>query len=303
MSTPADSPVTSLSETQLATEVLRSCGPHGGVAGVPRLACEVVRDLLKVLAVTRRVWLVEALQDRTAATGTSGTSPDEERAPLWRVVLRATNDRTAEAPLRALATIAALALRAEAGESDAAIGHLEHIRIMDLGGALPALGARLYELVRLARQPLAERHLETLGAELIDLLDQLEAIVPISSLVPVEQRPISPDELTKVFRDTPDDRLLTSREVQQMFRWSKTTFERQKKVFRHLVKPIPGRGKSLLWPALALLKWGQRKGKEVSWRDLPEDLQTKLTYILGHHRIARPRLSKDAAISQGLHVG
>jgi hypothetical protein len=44
------------------------------------------------------------------------------------------------------------------------------------------------------------------------------------------------------------------------------------------------------------------KGKNPSWEDLPDDLRTKLEYIVGRRRVARPQLTRDAAINQGLHV-
>lgn len=287
---------TPIGSSTLVPDVLRACdAPRHGIAGVQRIAATSIPHLLQLLSETRRAWLEQALSD---ATG----SGQPQRESLWQLLLRAANDRQACPALRGLATVTVLALRVDAGESVAAIGHAEQLRIMDLDSALPKLGARLYELVRLARMDLPPRHLDALGKELIDVLDQLEATAPTTAPARPESRPLSDKEVCDIFLGARDDQYLTSQQVRRLFGWTaKTTWERNKRVLRRLARPIPGHGRSYLWPWKGIVQFASNKGiRNLALADLPDEI--RMTVAQQMH-VARPEMSKDEAIHQGLRVG
>ena len=308
-------------EGEVPSTLLQACpaprpGVSGGAAG---LAAWVVPDVLGRLERARRAWLEEAERVAGSVPRSSSIWHVVASAALWDLFVRTANDRACPPELRARSTVALLSLRCGGGE-DHGIGYVERTHVADLESVLPTIGERLYELVRLARQPLVPRYLDALASDLVLVLDELEALpvqAPPASLVATPTAPAPPSAPSDALVDLPlgvdlqevflglNDHLLTSKQLRALFHWqAKTSFERGKRQLRAFVRPVTGMGREFLWPLGKVLQWARNKGKTLELKDLPEEIREDVVSLLDR---PPPRgavtTSADHAIHVGLHVG
>jgi len=306
---------------EVPSPLVQACPtPRSGAAGgAAALAAWVVPDVLARLARVRCSWLEEAERLAASVPRSSPIWHVVASASLWDLLVRTASDRACSPELRARSTVALLSLRCGSGE-DHGIGHVERVHIADLESTLPTLGARLYELVRLARQPLVQRYLDALASDLVLVLDEIEALpVQTPTLVasPPATSPPAPDlpdhapvhlplgvDLQEVFLGL-NDHLLTSTQLRTLFHWqAKTSFERGKRQLRAFVRPVTGMGREFLWPLGKVLQWAKNKGKTLERKDLPEEIREDVESLLDRP-LSRSAVaaSADLAIHEGLHVG
>lgn len=304
--------------SQIPPTLLHACpAPFVGASGAAGLVASIVPDVLGRLVQERPLWVEDAERLASSVPRSSSVWHLVVTATLWDLLVRAANDRTCPPKLRARSVVALLSLRC--GSTDeVGIGQVQRTHVADLAAVLPTVGARLYELVRIAREPLTPRHLEALASDLVLVLDEVAAL-PLDEAAPVpalsaaatpdpapgdeEQLPLGVD-LRDVFLGL-NDHLLTSRQLRALFHWeAKTSFERGKRQLRAFVRPVTGMGKEYLWPLGKVLQWARNKGKTLELKDLPDEVREQVVSLLDR---PPPRsglgLSANVAVHEGLHLG
>jgi len=300
---------------EVPATLLHACPvPRSGASGAAGLAASIVPDVLGRLVYVRRAWLDEAERLATSVPRSSTIWHVVATATLWDLLVRAASDRTCPPELRARSVVAVLSLRCMSTD-EAGIGHLQRTHVADLATVLPTVGARLYELVRIAREPLAPRHLDALASDLVLALDDIEAL-PLEAApalvasAPVTARPPSDTsacfplgvDLREVFLGL-NDHLLTSKQLRALFHWeAKTSFERGKRQLRAFVRPVTGMGKEYLWPLGKVLQWAHNKGKTLELKDLPDEVRDQVGSLIDRPP-PRSALPTGDAVHEGLHIG